>query len=70
MATQGHPRYNLSPGTLSGLYAKALRDAGHGEVKGWHCPNGNDAFVQMMDGKCFQVGVGPGNKVVITPVND
>jgi hypothetical protein len=57
-----HPRYNLRPVTLSGLYKKALKDAGHGEVAGWHCPNGNDAHVLMESGKRFLCGTNAHNQ--------
>ena len=67
--TQQHPRYNLTPGTLSNMYAQALEREGYGRVKGWHWPPGSDAAVQMEDGRCFSLGVGPGGKVVITPID-
>lgn len=68
MASNANPHYYLDPGTLAGPYVKALREAGHGEVKGWHCPMGNDAQVEMKDGKRFIVRVGPDGQLVIAPV--
>jgi hypothetical protein len=67
MAAEAHPRFNLTPGTLSNMYHQALLKEGYGVVKGWHWPPGYDAAVEMEDGRRFYLGVGPGGKVVITP---
>ncbi len=69
MPTKENPHYYLDPGTLAGPYLIALREAGHGEVKGWHCPVGNDVCVEMKDGKHFSVKVGPGNHLVIASLD-
>ena len=70
MAASAGPKYNLTPLTFSVNYAAALKQAGHGEVRGWHSPVGNAACVEMMDGSHFMVNVGAGNIVVITPIED
>ncbi|MFN0094588.1 MAG: hypothetical protein ACKVVT_07395 [Dehalococcoidia bacterium] len=66
--TANHPRYNLRPVILSGLYKKALRDAGYGEPKGWHCPNGSDAHVLMESGLRFVCRTNAQNQVDIVPI--
>ena len=68
---QAHPRYNLSPGTLSGLYRQALESMGHGPVKGWHWPPAAyDAAVEMQDGARFYVGTDARSQVNIVPIED
>ena len=61
--------FYLSPGTISNMYQAAIQQAGYGPIKGWRS-NRQEVEVLTEGGKVLAVGVGKGNQVVITELEE